>query len=236
MKKMKTYQVGQTTSTSASTSENHSTPAEDPTEWFAKMQRMEGRRRNDRDSSVGIRPGWTWAWVLIWIATAHGIRPNNAPEGRRRTSAPEDGTRLCGKPYFEGPRDTCTKLVSLRRTRRPNLTGPQDAALASCNQKWSHGRRLWKCKTCCLCFCNDVQAGSPEMRVPLGVTHARRSARGLQDLQRDWVTQPALPSAVHTPQFLWKRVAQLMARQIRMQRWQRTTPRPGGCLTNASRP
>ena len=74
-----------------------------------------GRRRDDRESCAGISPGWTWTWLLIWIAIVFIVRmhqqwdptlgfpvegPSNAPEGWRRTSAPEGGTCLCGKPYL----------------------------------------------------------------------------------------------------------------------------------------
>ena len=95
-------------------------------------------RRDDRESSTSISPGRNWARLLVWIAAAlivstrqqwdstlgfPGEGPNNAPEGWRRTSAPVDGTCLCGKPYLRkntgylhesgvfACRKTCTNLT-----------------------------------------------------------------------------------------------------------------------------
>ena len=49
----------------------------------------------------------------------------------------------------------------------------------------------------------------------------------MQDLLNDWVTQPAPPTAVHTPQALRKRVAQLVgppdSPEQLMLRWLRMT-------------
>ena len=72
-----------------------------------------------------------------------------------------------------------------------------------CNQKWSHGRRHWKCKTRGLCFCTVCKLTVPKCEIPQGLrTQDAAGGAGLQDLLQDWVTQPAPP-------------AQLLARQIR---------------------
>ena len=106
----------QTTLTSAPTSENQTKSCRGSDRMVHENAKVgQGRRRNDRERSAGISPGWTWVWVLIWIVIAFhvgtlqqwdstlgfpGEGPNKAPEGWRRTSAPVDGTCLFGKPHF----------------------------------------------------------------------------------------------------------------------------------------
>ena len=76
-----------------------------------------------------------------------------------------------------------------------------------CDQKWNHGS---------LCFCTLCKPTATKCDTPQGL-HLQDKARGagVQDLLNGWVAQPAPPTAVHTPQSLRKRVAQLMVRQIR---------------------
>ena len=59
-----------------------------------------------------------------------------------------------------------------------------------CNQRWSHGGRFWRCKTCSLCFCTMCKPTAPRRELPRGL-HMQDETRGtgLQDLLQDWVAQ-----------------------------------------------
>ena len=138
--------------------EPDSSPAEDPTEWFAKMQRL--AKEDDVTIARAVRAsvkGGPGHGCLIWIATAHHVKRRS--KGTRhsdfrvkgRTTLQKGGdarprqrmARACAASHTsEGPRDTCTKLVSLYMPKTcTNLTEPQTSCLCDATLTVSTTRR-----------------------------------------------------------------------------------------------